>query len=293
MGEEGAGGAAEGAAAEDYGGDGAGGLRVGDAHEAAGFGFVRCHFGDEGDAHAGADHGEKAVEMAAFEDDVGIEARAIAGGDGGVAEAMAIAEEEEGIGAEIGEMHGRAAGEFVFFGERGEETFGEERMDIEFVAANGQGEDGKIDGADTEAVEKDGSDFFGDGELNFGKFTREGGEALRKPIGRDGGDGADNDGTGFGLQAFGDFVLGGGEFVEDRAGTWEKGLAEFGEADRAAKAVEEAATEFGFELEDLLGERGLRDVAFFGGSGEGAGVGDGAEVAKLVEFHGELVTSDG
>jgi hypothetical protein len=26
-------------------------------------------------------------------------------------------------------------------------------------------------------------------------------------------------------------------------------------------------------------------VAFFGGSGEGAGIGDGAEVAELVEFH--------
>ena len=58
MGEEGAGAAVEGAAAEDYGGDGALGLRVGDADEAAGAGFVDGHFGDEGDAHAGADHGE-------------------------------------------------------------------------------------------------------------------------------------------------------------------------------------------------------------------------------------------
>ena len=57
MGEEGAGAAVQGAAAEDYGGDGAFGLGIGDADEAAEPGFVHGHFGDEGDAHAGADHG--------------------------------------------------------------------------------------------------------------------------------------------------------------------------------------------------------------------------------------------
>ena len=49
-------------------------MGVRDADEAAGPGFVHGHFGDEGDAHAGADHGQEAGKVAAFEDDAGIEA---------------------------------------------------------------------------------------------------------------------------------------------------------------------------------------------------------------------------
>jgi len=73
--------------------------------------------------------------------------------------------------------------------------------------------------------------------------------------------------------------------MKDGAGSGEKGLAEISEADGAAEAIEEAPAEFGFEFLDLLGERGLRDVAFLCGAGERAGVGDGGEVAELVEFH--------
>ena len=79
-------------------------MGVGDADEAAGLGFVDGHFGDEGDSHAGADHGEEAGEVAAFEDDAGVETGAVAGGDGGFAEAVAIAKEKEWIAAEVGEL---------------------------------------------------------------------------------------------------------------------------------------------------------------------------------------------
>ena len=158
-------------------------------------------------------------------------------------------------------------------------------MGVKLVAANWQSKDSQIDGAGAEAIEKNRCDFLGDGEMDFGKFAGEASEARRKPIGGDGGNRADDDGAGFGLQAFGKFVLGAGEFVEDGAGTREESAAEVGQPDGAAEAIEEAAAEFGFELLNLLRERGLRDVAFFGGPGEGAGVGDGAEVAELVEFH--------
>jgi hypothetical protein len=291
VGEEGARAAVQGAAAEDCGGDGALGLGVGDADETAGLGFVHGHFGDEGDAHAGTDHGEKTGEMAAFEDNARVEAGAVAGGDGGIAEAVAVAEKEEWIAAEIGELQRGAAGELVCFRQGGVEAFGEERVGVEFVAADGEGEDGKIDGAGAKAIEENRSDFFGDGEMNFWKFAGEGCEALRKPVRSDSGNCADDYGSGFGLQAFGELVLGAGKFVEDGAGAREKGFTEVGEANGAAEAVEEAAAEFGFELLDLLGKRGLGDVAFFGGAGEGAGVGDGGEVAELMEFHGGGVYS--
>lgn len=285
MGEEGAGGAVEGAAAEDYGGDGAGGLGVGEADEAAGFGFIDGHFRDEGNTHAGADHGEKTGEMSAFEDHAGIEARAIAGGDGSFAETVAIAEKEEGIGAEVHELQRRTAREFVFFGESGVKAFREERMGVEFVTTDGQCQDGEIHGAGAEAIEKDRRDFFGDGEMDFREFAREGGEARGQPVGRDGGNGADDHRAGFGLQTLGNFVFGGGEFVEHGTRAWKKCRTEFSEANGATEAIEEAATEFGFEFEDLLGEGGLRDVAFFRRAGKRGGVCDGTEVAELVEFH--------
>ena len=265
-------------------------MGVGDAYEAAGLGFVHGHFGDEGDAHAGADHGEKTGEMAAFEDDAGIEAGAIAGSDGGIAEAVAVAKEKEWIAAEIRELQRGAASELMSFGQCGIEALGEEGVRIEFVAADGEGEDSEIHGAGAEAIEKNRSDFFGDGEMNLWKIAGKRGEARRQPIGGDGGNRADDDRAGFGLQALGELVLGAGEFVEDGAGAGKKGFAEVGEANGAAEAIEEAAAEFGFEFENLLGERRLGDVAFFRGPGKGGGVGDGAEVAELVEFHGEVIS---
>src|SRR5262245_49956136 len=98
VGEEGTGGAGERASTEDDGGDGAGGLRIGDADRAAGFRFVQRHFGNERDPHSRANHGEQAGEMAAFEDDARIEARAITGRYGGVAEAVAIAKKQKRLG---------------------------------------------------------------------------------------------------------------------------------------------------------------------------------------------------
>ena len=77
---------------------------VGDADEAAGAGFVHGHFGDERNAHARADHGEKAGEVAAFEDNMRVKAGTVAGGDGGIAEAVAVAKEKEWIAAEIREL---------------------------------------------------------------------------------------------------------------------------------------------------------------------------------------------
>jgi hypothetical protein len=93
--------AGEGAAAEEDAANGAEGLVVGDADEVAGSGSFDGHLGNDGYAHACSNHAEKAAELAAFEDDLRMNAGAVAGGDGGVAKTVAIAEEEEGLGAEI------------------------------------------------------------------------------------------------------------------------------------------------------------------------------------------------
>lgn len=272
------------AAAEDDGADGASGAGIGNGNVAAAGFFFRRHVGNEGDAHAGADHAEQTGKLAAFENDLRADAGAVARGDGIFAETVAIAKEKERFLADVFERNGTAVSEFVFLREDGEERFGEEGEGFEFVAANGNGKNGNVDGGGAETIEEDGSDFLDDGEPRLRKFFRKGGEDARKQIRRDGGNGADGDGATDGTFLFDDVASGGFEFAEDAAGAREKGFADVGEADGAAETIEKTSTQFVFELEDLLGERGLRDVGLLGGTGEGTGVGDGAKVAELVKF---------
>ena len=74
--------------------------------------------------------------------------------------------------------------------------------------------------------------------MNLGKFAREGCETRSEPIGGDGGNGADDDWTGFGLQAFSEFVFGAGEFVEDGTGTRQESFAQISETNGATEAIE-------------------------------------------------------
>jgi hypothetical protein len=92
VGEEAVVGASEGAATEDDGANGAGSFGVGNANIAAGRSFVDGHFGDDGYAHACADHAEETAELTALENDLWMKTGTIASGDGGVTKAMAVAE---------------------------------------------------------------------------------------------------------------------------------------------------------------------------------------------------------
>ena len=74
-------GAGEGASPEENRADRASGVRVVNADEAAGSGFVDGHFRDDGDAHVRADHREEAGKVATLKNDAGVEAGAVAGGE--------------------------------------------------------------------------------------------------------------------------------------------------------------------------------------------------------------------
>jgi hypothetical protein len=225
--EEGAVGAGEGASTEKNRADRASGVRVVNADEAAGSGFVDGHFRDNGDAHVRADHCEETGKVATFKNDAGVEAGAVAGGDRTFAEAVSIAEKKKRIEAQIGETKGGSTSELVLFGERGEEAFRKEGERFEVVAANGQRQNGKVDGAGAEAVEQDGSDLLGDGELDLGKFAGERSEKRRKEIGGDGGNDANGERTTDGLLALDDIPLRGGEFVKNGTSSRKEGFAEF------------------------------------------------------------------
>ena len=111
--------------AQDDGADGANRLVIGDADVAALRFSLDGHCGNDGNAHARTNHAEQAAELAAFENDLGMETRPITGGNGSIAEAVAVAQEQEGFGAEIFEGKRTARVELVFFGERGEEPLGQ------------------------------------------------------------------------------------------------------------------------------------------------------------------------
>src|ERR1700716_2985520 len=98
----------EGTAAKDDRADGADGLVVGDADVTAMRLFLDGHFRDDGNAHARADHAEQATELTAFENDLRMETRAVASGNGSIAETVAVAKEQEWFGAEIIERKRRA-----------------------------------------------------------------------------------------------------------------------------------------------------------------------------------------
>ena len=175
--------------------------------------------------------------------------------------------------------------------ERDKNGLREDGKGFKFVAADRESEKGEVDASGAETFEKDRSDFLDDGDFGFGKFSGEFGQVLRKEIRGDRGNDADDDRAAQGVSLLREVTAGGFEFAEDRAGAGKKGLPDFGEADGAAEAVEEAGAEFVFELADLLRERRLRDVRLAGGTTEAAGIDDGAEVAELVKFHRKAISS--
>ena len=246
MGEEGAVCTGERTAAKDDSADCANGLFIGDADVAALSLFLDGHFRNDGNAHARSDHTEKTAELAAFENDLRMETRAVAGGNGGIAETVTVAQEQEGFGAEIFEGERLTRGEFVFLGEHSEEPFGQQRKNIEFVATDGKRQDGDVNGACSQTVEKDGCNFLDDGEPNLVEFAREGSKARREEVGGDGWNNTDGDGTADELFAFDDVAFGGFQFAKDGAGAREKRFAKLGKPNGASEAVKEARAELIF-----------------------------------------------
>lgn len=148
------------AAAEENRRDSPGGLFIGDADESASRFLFDSHFRNDGNAHAGAYHAEETAELAAFENDLRMEARAVASGDGGVAEAVAIAEKQEGFRAEIFEGKFAAHGELVLLGKCGEKTFVEQGSRVKFVAANRKRQNGDVNRTPAKPIQKKGRNFL-------------------------------------------------------------------------------------------------------------------------------------
>lgn len=151
--------------------------------------------------------------------------------------------------------------------------------------AEREGEDGEVDGEIAETFDEGGGHLLENTEVGLRVLAGEGGGVAGHEVGSDGRDDADGDAAAEVRVSVGDAGAGGLSLLEDGAGVREEGAAGLSEADAAAQAVEEFYAEVAFELEDLLGERGLGDGAALGGAAEAAGIGDGACVFELVELH--------
>jgi len=169
-------GAGKGAAAEAGSTDSAGGLIVGESDEGAVGFFVDGHFRDLGDAHADTHHTEEAAELAAFEDDLGMETSAITGGDGGIAETMAIAKGKEGLRAQVLERERMLAGADPNDPAiaRGAKRRCERIGKVSNSWPRMEGENGEVDRGGPEALEEDERDFLDNGD--FEKAADEVGE---------------------------------------------------------------------------------------------------------------------
>jgi len=145
--------AVETASAQNGSDDGARRARIAEAHIAAASVPVYRHFGDERDANAGGDHSKETAELTAFECDARRDAGVGAGGDTEVPKAVAVAQHDEGLSAEILEGERPRRGKGMVLGQHGEKWFGAQGKQLQVFVTQREGEDRKIDRQVSQAFE--------------------------------------------------------------------------------------------------------------------------------------------
>jgi hypothetical protein len=173
------------------------------------------HFRNYGDTHSGAHHAYETTELAAFKNNLGKKVSAIASGDGGLAKAVAVAEQKEWFGAEVLQGKRTALSESVVPREGGEEALSEQRSGFEFVAPDGKSQDGHVNRTRAKPVKKDRRNFFCDTEQGLRKLARERSEARGEEIRSNSRDDADADWSANGAFALNNVASGGFELAEN------------------------------------------------------------------------------
>jgi hypothetical protein len=194
--------------------------------------------------------------------------------------------EEELLAVELGDCDGSSIGERVFLRECGEKGFAPDLVGGELATGDGQGKEGEVYGSGIEHVEQSRSYVFDDADVNVGMAGGKCREAAGQKVGGDCRDDAESNVALEKPAGFLDFTLGIGNLLEDGLCARQEALASFGKADFPTETIDKFCAEFVLELADLLGERGLGDVGGFGGAGKTSSSGNGAEVPKLMKFHG-------
>ena len=190
-------------------------LIIGDMDVMASRILLDGHFRNYGDTHSGAYHAYETAELAAFKNNLGKQVSAIASGDGGLAKAVAIAEQEEWFGAEVLQGKRAALSESVVPREGGEEALSEQRGGFEFVAPDGKSQDGHVNRTRAKPVKKNRGNFFCDTEKGLRKLARERSEESWEEIRGNSGNDTDADWSANRAFALNNIASGGFELAEN------------------------------------------------------------------------------
>lgn len=282
--EEGPGGLGEGAAGVPDEVDLVAGAVVGEVDDAGIFlteGAVlrQRDAGDEGDDVAVAEVLEAGEEvLAAFEDDVWLEAGVLAEDVDWPQDVFGLWRTDERLVAEFGKILRLVIGDGAL--ERGEHDVfvGAEDVAVAFLGQGARVGDGEVDLAVEELALEGGAGADGVMDDDVGMGFDEGGQPV---FDVDRIDRADGDGVGLldlELVDLGGDVV---ELAEDGLGVGEKDLAVVVEDDVAPLAVEEFGAELVLDAGEGVGEGGLGDAKLIGGFGDVLAFSDGDEILEL------------
>ena len=167
----------------------------------------------------------------------------------------------------------------MILGQHGEEWFGAKGNQFQVFVTQREGENREVDRQIPQAFDQDRRRFFNDAQLRLRILLRKCRGVARHQVGRNGRDSA----YGYAAANVGALIGYAGSrrlpLAQNGAGVGQKGATGFGEAHTAAQAVEELSAQIFLELENLLRERGLGNLAALCGAAETAGIRDGADVA--------------
>lgn len=243
------------------------------------------HARDERDTDAGRDERLDGLELRGAEDHLRMALLLIAKAQRLIAETVPFLEEDETLGLDVLQPHASPPGEWMIRRHGQEQVLGEEIFALESVVGDRPAEHRKID------LARSGHDQELRGRRLVDDYVQPGitlpakRQHARQQIRRDGRQHTEGNYAAHLAARIGDIVLRRLDIPDDTGGADEQGAARGCRHGLAFQPGEKPVAEFGFQLLNLLAERGLRHVAVRGGAAEIAHPGDGERVAELVEFH--------
>jgi hypothetical protein len=156
----------------------------------------------------------------------------------------------------------------------------------------GQSEEGHLDGSEPDLLDEVLARPCSQADPHVRVPLPEGTQSGRDVDGRDGGDQPHGEASAYLADRRGG--LGGGPLgsVETLAGGGQERGPGRRQPDPAAGALEEPHAQLPFQARDLVAERGLDHQAPLGGAGEAVRLGDGDDVAHLLQLHRSIVHRD-
>jgi hypothetical protein len=236
------------------------------------------------DAPRGADQGEERLRITGFENGVRVHVSEATGDVEHLADAETVAEQQDALILEVGDVERRASRQWGARGHRREHTHGEYQTAVEAVVAAPDRE-GQVGLSTLDELQRASPALFDQMDIHSGSRLQISGEERGKYVLDYLWRGADAELSYFaathGVRVL-DELLG---TRQQLAASQQQVFTGTGHAHPAARPLEESDAQLGLEVVDLPPQRGLRDAQSRGGAREGARLGDGDEIAEVTEIH--------